>query len=401
MNKLFTALSLTALTLGMTACGGGGGGGAGGSGISVSGGSPVPETTFTVNGNTYEKAGSGTKSTQTSAQIETARTATANSTLSAYVNMMEEASGSTLTDDQKLTVLTNMTANLEGNSNIQDAITDGHDVGWTGAGQTIISVDGGYHGDVVEGIALLFAPEAAFIEQDFNDMLQNHVSTTGTGTASDPYVITVDNATLALMNQGTIITSSAGLVKYNNNQHFEFSDATINAINNASQVITLAAQHSNWSDGNDAQKRNTFGDNNDTQCTYGTDGSGMNVANCNTWRVDGVTGDHVIFVGEVDSSDTIPAWSNKAGQGAVDGDYNFIVTESSVGTTGAEGNSFSAPRVAGTAALIQHKFGTDADDTVSIILLTAEDLGTKGVDAIYGHGKLDVGSALSPVGNLN
>ena len=64
------------------------------------------------------------------------------------------------------------------------------------------------------------------------------------------------------------------------------------------------------------------------------------------------------------------------------------------------GTSFAAPVVSGTAALIMDKFETNASETIDIIFSTADDLGNPGVDAVYGNGALNIGKALSPVGNL-
>ena len=65
------------------------------------------------------------------------------------------------------------------------------------------------------------------------------------------------------------------------------------------------------------------------------------------------------------------------------------------------GTSYAAPVVTGTAALIMDKFdNVDPAATKAIIFRTADDLGAPGVDRVYGHGRLNIGRALSPVGNL-
>ena len=65
------------------------------------------------------------------------------------------------------------------------------------------------------------------------------------------------------------------------------------------------------------------------------------------------------------------------------------------------GSLFAAPKVSGAAALVHHKFGTNNVNTKQILLETADDLGEAGVDAVFGHGLLNVERALSPVGHLN
>lgn len=106
----------------------------------------------------------------------------------------------------------------------------------------------------------------------------------------------------------------------------------------------------------------------------------------------------VILVGATDGGDTLAEYSNSAG---TRGKYHFIVADGrDPRGSGKAGTSFAAPRVSGAAALIIHKFDTSAEKTKKIILETADDLGDPGIDNVYGHGRLNVGRALSPVGNL-
>lgn len=72
------------------------------------------------------------------------------------------------------------------------------------------------------------------------------------------------------------------------------------------------------------------------------------------------------------------------------------------------GTSFAAPRVAGAAAILRQKFpDLSGADAASVLLLTAsKDINGDGVQdfsgtsSIYGHGKLDIATALSPIGTL-
>ena len=67
-----------------------------------------------------------------------------------------------------------------------------------------------------------------------------------------------------------------------------------------------------------------------------------------------------------------------------------------------DGNSYAAPRAAGVGALIRHKFpNLNGSQAATVILHTADDLGATGVDEVYGHGKLNAGAALAPIGNLH
>ena len=149
----------------------------------------------------------------------------------------------------------------------------------------------------------------------------------------------------------------------------------------------------------------------------GNDGAPCTVANfadCNLLAVDlaldSSLGDQVIVAGALNSDGTsIATYSNRAGVlkdrfllANGDTGYDNTALEDVVGT------SFAAPRITGAAALLKSKFqnltGAQAAD---ILLLTADkdinDDGSddfSGVSDVYGHGELDTGAALSPIGNL-
>lgn len=131
------------------------------------------------------------------------------------------------------------------------------------------------------------------------------------------------------------------------------------------------------------------------------------VENCN-WaaavtdklRENGYTsGSRLIFVGSLDdNSNSMASYSYVAG----DLKDDFIVAHDDVFSPGdAAGTSFSAPRVAGAAALVKQKFpNLTSSQLKQVLLQTADDLGSPGVDAIYGHGKLNVLNSLSPQGSV-
>src|SRR5690606_31553861 len=59
------------------------------------------------------------------------------------------------------------------------------------------------------------------------------------------------------------------------------------------------------------------------------------------------------------------------------------------------GTSLAAPLVSGAGALVWEAFPYFSNDNVRQTLLgTATDLGAPGVDAVFGHGALDVGKAV-------
>ena len=164
-------------------------------------------------------------------------------------------------------------------------------------------------------------------------------------------------------------------------------------------LITVAAQHSNWT-GDRVDSPGKTGRGGFTTCP---NDATMTVANCNSWSIQGLDSDNVIYVGEIDSSDNIPLWSNQAG----DANKNrFIVTSSDIMTSASNGepngNSYAAPRVAGVGALVLHKFpNLNGSQAATVILHTADDLGVAGIDDVFGHGKLNAGAALAPIGNLH
>ncbi len=113
-------------------------------------------------------------------------------------------------------------------------------------------------------------------------------------------------------------------------------------------------------------------------------------------------GDRVIFVGALgDNRDTptLASYSIRAGDALKN---DFIVAHDDIWQeSDAGGTSFAAPRVAGTAALVRHKFpNLNAPALKQVLLQTADDLGTTGVDNIYGYGQLNVLNALSPIGKV-
>lgn len=60
------------------------------------------------------------------------------------------------------------------------------------------------------------------------------------------------------------------------------------------------------------------------------------------------------------------------------------------------GTSFSAPLVAGAAAIIREAYpALTAAQVVQVLLNSADDLGDPGVDAVYGHGMLNIDAALT------
>lgn len=121
--------------------------------------------------------------------------------------------------------------------------------------------------------------------------------------------------------------------------------------------------------------------------------------------VDGIAG-LGIAVGSVDAGNNLSSFSNQCGDTA---EFCMVAPGEDVdaalindGFGEVDGTSFSAPLVAGSAAVIKAAFpGIGNRDVVNRLLTTAEDLGAAGTDAVFGRGLLDLEAALAPVGSLS
>ena len=378
-------LALTGLigsTLLLTGCGGGGGGSA----------AVQPDTPYTFSdgsGATITNTGTGVKDSKLgtayisdavtivqdgiNTAIDNATDTTADATAvknllndeAAYLNLLAGASISLTADElSDMYVLGSLYRNIKTSSDLYGhlnvtGVQQAHADGWTGKGSTIGVYDNEFdslsgHGFNVSLLVASVAPAATINEY------------------------TTYNVTTEILNSDVITTSINGATA---------SRAT--AVESSNALVTVAAQHTN-------------GPLEDQARMSSCDVNNRTVANCNTWAEVGLNGANVIYVGEVDSNNSIPAWSNKAGDTHKN---QFLVTASnalynSVGNT--DGNSYATPRVAGAGALVLHKFPNLVGSQAATVLLhTADDLGVAGVDSVYGYGKLNVGAALAPVGKLH
>jgi subtilisin family serine protease len=105
---------------------------------------------------------------------------------------------------------------------------------------------------------------------------------------------------------------------------------------------------------------------------------------------------YMLTVGASDSSDLLFSWSNR-------GNNLDVVAPGHVATTGpggtyaaADGTSFSAPIVAGAAALLfSANPGLTPSQVQNILKQSSDDLGASGWDSTYGYGRLNLARALS------
>ena len=127
---------------------------------------------------------------------------------------------------------------------------------------------------------------------------------------------------------------------------------------------------------------------------------------------------NVIIVGSTNDAGLFSAFSNRAGSEAgwfisalgervcckYDNGTLKITTDSSGGRFVSlfSGTSFSAPQVAGAAALLRQAFpNLTAAQVVDLLLRTARDAGAAGTDPTYGRGILDIANAFAPQGQTS
>ncbi len=113
----------------------------------------------------------------------------------------------------------------------------------------------------------------------------------------------------------------------------------------------------------------------------------------------------MIAVGAVDSGGDIATFSNRCKQAK---NYCLVAPGTAIyaATTGSDseyssfkGTSMATPHVSGAAAVIRGAWPhLTAAQTVQILLTTATDLGTAGVDDVYGHGMLNLYAAVQAQG---
>ncbi len=111
----------------------------------------------------------------------------------------------------------------------------------------------------------------------------------------------------------------------------------------------------------------------------------------------------IVIAGSVGATDEISSFSNRAGNAAQV--YLAAVGERVRAPNAANtpflwsGTSFSAPQIAGAAALLAQAFpNLSGRQIVDLLLTTARDVGAAGIDDVYGRGVLDLTRAFQPVG---
>ncbi|KQU48323.1 peptidase S8 [Sphingomonas sp. Leaf339] len=117
-----------------------------------------------------------------------------------------------------------------------------------------------------------------------------------------------------------------------------------------------------------------------------------------------VARNQVIIAGSVGSTDGISTFSDRAGTGAA----HFLTAvgervraPDEAGTVFLwSGTSFAAPQISGAVALLAQAFpNLSGAQIVQILFSSARDAGAAGVDAVYGNGVIDITRAFQPLGS--
>ncbi len=114
----------------------------------------------------------------------------------------------------------------------------------------------------------------------------------------------------------------------------------------------------------------------------------------------------IIIAGSLAQDDTMAPSSNKA-----DTWGNYYISAPGVSVLAdcdatscwrISGTSFAAPHVAGAMALVLEAFpNLSVDDAIKVIMESARDLGSVGIDSVFGRGALDLSRAFSPLGTMS
>ncbi len=116
------------------------------------------------------------------------------------------------------------------------------------------------------------------------------------------------------------------------------------------------------------------------------------------------SGGFYLVAGSLNENGTISDFSDRAG---VLQDFYLVAPGEDVAVSSFEfspfgigsGTSFASPHIVGAAALLFGQWPQlEAFEVADILLTTATDLGAPGVDAIYGHGLLNLDEATKPTG---
>jgi thermitase len=108
--------------------------------------------------------------------------------------------------------------------------------------------------------------------------------------------------------------------------------------------------------------------------------------------------DNVVAVSATNSSDGRPSWSNYGDWVHVSAPGAGIVTLALSGYASTNGTSFSSPVASGVVALMRAANpGLSNAEVVDLLLKNSDDIGAKGFDIYYGHGRVNARRAVAAV----
>jgi subtilisin family serine protease len=173
-----------------------------------------------------------------------------------------------------------------------------------------------------------------------------------------------------------------------------FKNSLLNALNSGLSIVSAA--------GNEGLDCKDTGTGINGKCSFPAAAPWVNSADTASYL--NKSGAWVV-VGSVDRTNKISAFSNRAGVSK----SNYIVApgENLIGDSNTvnngyvvgSGTSFAAPLVSGALALFAQKWPyLQGRQHAQIMFDTATDLGTPGIDDIYGNGLLNLTKAFNPVG---
>ena len=259
---------------------------------------------------------------------------------------------------------------------------------FTGKNTNIAVVDdmNDYHGHSVKDIVSYIAPDANITTQNIAkgngfQSFDEIANTINSNSPADIYNNSWQREANQYQNAATAIYNGTTTKTYQEAQQYMYSVTSVNFVN---EIINKSIDNDSifvWAAGNES---------------YSESG----VISALPLAFPEIQG-HFVNVVAFDTRKNELAWySNQCG---ITQNYCITAPGSSIQTdshaTKVSGTSFAAPIVSGAIATIKEAFPyMSATEITALLFTTADDLGTPGVDEVYGWGMLDMEKATRPVG---
>ncbi|MBR3510746.1 MAG: S8 family serine peptidase [Alphaproteobacteria bacterium] len=262
--------------------------------------------------------------------------------------------------------------------------------GFTGKNNKIVVFDdfNTYHGNAVYNLTEYIAPDAIISKYNLTSAPEKFVSYDAIANImqqtekSNIYNNSWQIDSTIYQNAANVIYNSDGQFKtYAEAQQYMYNITSKNFI---TQIINTAVDNDGifvWAAGNNSQ-------------------SESGVLSAMPLAFPELQG-HFVNVVALDNFGKIASFSNQCGitqNYCISAPGSFLETDNSGNKV--SGTSFAAPIVSGAIAIIKEAFPyMNAKQITELLFVTAQDLGTPGIDSIYGWGLLDLEKATQPVGN--